>query len=339
MPSPSATPTATPTPTVDPARYGFVAGTNGRIVVRSERSGEPVLAIAGDLPSVSHDGKRIAFWRRGPQGGNPPQLRIAELPGGAERHVLTLASGSVGDRIVWSNDDSGLLYAVHSTEFFPGIGGGPRFARLESVELTASAPQPSTHPDLALTDGRVIVPLAWDNTGRTASALTTGEGGMSIDYITWDRAPGVTQNVVKRTRFPWTVVAHSVRASHDSKRMLAIDVGANVLRVWPTADISQAGMVAGGGGRIVDAAWRTGVVGDIAWIVDQTLSVFTYQTDSVRVIHRGQSFVLIHAWRADGTAIAINEQGRGDLLVDVAAQQAAALPDVGGSLAGGVFLR
>jgi hypothetical protein len=337
-PSPTATPT--PTPTIDPARYGLVAGTNGRIVVRSERSGDPVLAIAGDLPRVSHDGKRIAFWRLGPQGGNPPELRIAELPGGAERLVLSIASGSVGGTIVWSNDDTGLLYEVHSTEYHPGIGGGPRFSRLESVDLGAATPQPSTHADLTVTDGRVIVPLAWDNAGRAASGLTTGEGGMGIAYVTWDRASGVTQNVVKHTPFPFTVVAQSVRASHDSKRMLAIDVGTNVLRVWPIADVARADMVAGGGGRIVDAAWRTGVPADIAWVIDQTVSVFTYQTSNSRVIHRGGSFVLIEGWRMDGSALVIFEQGRrGRLVVDVATQQALEVPEFGAALAGGVLLR
>jgi hypothetical protein len=319
-------PTATPSPTIDPTRYGFVFGGNGRIVVRPERAADAVLALAGDLPSVSHDGKRIAFWRTGPQGGNPPQLRIAELPGGAERLVLPIPSGSLGGAIVWASDDNGLLYEVHSAEFFPGIGGGPRFTRLESVDLAVAATQPATHADLTLSDGRVIVPIAWDNAGRSASALTTGEGGMSGEYITWDRAPGVTQNVVKRTRFPWSVVAHSVRASHDAKRILAIDAGTNELRVWPIADIARADTVAGTGGRVVDASWRSGVPADIAWVVDQTMSVFTYQTGSARVIHRGQSFVLIEGWRSDGSGVAIHEQARGPLLVDVATAQATALP-------------
>jgi hypothetical protein len=334
------TATATPTPTIDPASYAFVLGVNGRITVRPERSADAVLAIAGDLPSVSHDGKRIAFWRMGPQGGNPPQLRIADLPGGAERLVLSIAAGSVGGAIVWSNDDSGLLYEVHSAQLNPGAGGGPRFSRLESVDLAAAAPQPSTHADLAVADGRVIVPVAWDNAGRTASALVTGEGGMGSAYITWDRAPGVTQNVVKHTPFPWTVIADSVRASHDEKRILAIDIGANVLRVWPIADITQAGMVAGGGGRIVDAAWRAGVPADIAWVVEQTVSVFTYQTNNARVIHRGQSFVLIEGWRSDGSALVIHEQARrGALVVDVATQQASEVAEFGAALAGGVLLR
>jgi hypothetical protein len=332
-------PTATPSPTIDPTRYGFVSGVNGRIVVRQERSADAVLTIAGDLPSVSHDGKRIAFWRIGAQGGNPPQLRIAELPGGAERLVLTIPSGSLGGEIVWASDDSGLLYEVHSAEYFPGPGGGPRSTRLESLDLAVAAPQPTTHAELTLSDGRVIVPIAWDNAGRSASALTTGEGGMASEYITWDRAPGVTQNVVRRTRFPWSVVAHSVRAAHDAKRILAIDAGANELRVWPIADIARADTVAGAGGRVVDASWRSGVPADIAWVVDQTVSVFTYQTGSVRVIHRGQSFVLIEGWRSDGSGLAIHEQGRGPLLVDIATPQTTALPEAGAKLAGGVLLR
>ncbi|HEV8656556.1 MAG TPA: hypothetical protein VGR85_13705, partial [Candidatus Limnocylindria bacterium] len=96
--------------------------------------------------------------------------------------------------------------------------------------------------------------------------------------------------------------------------------------------------VAGAGGRVVDASWRSGVPADIAWVVDQTVSVFTYQTGSVRVIHRGQTFVLIQGWRSDGSGLAIHEQG-GALLVDVATAQATALPEAGATLAGGVLLR
>jgi hypothetical protein len=332
-------PTATPSPTIDPTRYGLVYGGNGRITVRPERSADAALEIAGDLPSVSHDGKRIAFWRMGPQGGNPPQLRIAELPGGAERLVLAIPSGTLGGEIVWASDDSGLLYEVHSAEYLPGAGGGPRFSRLESLDLAVAAPQPVTHADLTLRNGPVIMPIAWDNAGRIASALTTGEGGMSGEYITWDRAPGVTQNVVRRTQFPWSVVADSVRASHDAKRILAIDVGTNELNVWPIADIARADTVAGAGGRVVDASWRSGVPADIAWVVDQTVGVFTYQTGSVRVIYRGQTLVLVQGWRSDGSGLAIHEQSRGALLVDVATSQATALPEAGAKLAGGVLLR
>ena len=50
-----------------------------------------------------------------------------------------------------------------------------------------------------------------------------------------------------------------MRASHDAKRILAIDVGTNELRVWPIADIARADTVAGAGGRVVDTSWRSGV--------------------------------------------------------------------------------
>src|SRR5437762_195885 len=79
--APPASPTVAPTPTgtADPARYGLLLRSSGRISVRSEVAfGTSVYATGGERPAASHDGRKIAFWRTGPQGSDPQELRIAE---------------------------------------------------------------------------------------------------------------------------------------------------------------------------------------------------------------------------------------------------------------------
>src|SRR5438445_8068801 len=72
----SSAPTAAPSPTAaDPSMYGVLLQAPGRIFVRRERSlSDVILAIGGEQPAASHDGRRVAFWRTAPQGNNPQEL-------------------------------------------------------------------------------------------------------------------------------------------------------------------------------------------------------------------------------------------------------------------------
>ena len=109
-----------------------------------------------------------------------------DVPGGAEQDVLTHGSPpACGGSIVWSNDGTGLLYAIHSREIFPGMGGGPTV--LHARELRSSQPRrhaAATNSELRLTNGCVFVPLSWDKAGALSTALVTGEGGMGRSYVT-----------------------------------------------------------------------------------------------------------------------------------------------------------
>jgi hypothetical protein len=314
-------PTAVPSPTTtDPNRYGVLLQAPGRIFVRRERSlSDVILAIGGEQPAASHDGRHIAFWRTGTQRNNPQELRIVDVVGGAERMLTGLPAAAAGGPIVWANDDSGLLWEVHSTEYFAGIGGGPKFSRLESKELSDSAfPPGATHSELMLNSGRWFVPLAWDKPGAIASALITGEGGMTVGYVTWDRKVGGGQGAVKNVPMQWSAIAFTMRASHDAKLMLAIDLGANGLRVWPIGDISAAALIKPAAGMLTDARWRSGTSSDIAWVAGTNVEVFTYGTSAVGTVYRGQGMPFIEGWRADGSAIYLFEIGRGTFVVELA---------------------
>ena len=170
--TPVASPSPTATATADAARYGVLLGSGGRISVRSETTfPTSVYAAGGEHAVASHDGRRIAFWRTGPQGNNPQELRIADIPSGNERMLTSLPAGFAGGALVWSSADDGLFYEVHSTASFPGAGGGPRSSRLESYDLLATQAPGATDGSLMLTDGRVFIPLAWDRSGALCSAL------------------------------------------------------------------------------------------------------------------------------------------------------------------------
>jgi hypothetical protein len=263
-----------------------------------------------------------------------------DVSGGAVSRIMSIAAGLEGGVIVWSNDGTGLLYEVHSSQQLPGAGGGPQSSALESFDLSTPQAPPAMHSDLRLTSGAVFVPLSWDKAGLLATALVTGEGGFGRSYVTWDRRPQTAgQSPVKLTQFPWSVVAFTVQASPDAKRTLAIDGAANVLRVWSGGDIAAAGMVAPGSAKLSDARWRAGTPADVAWVVDNNVAVFTYQTDNVRTIYRGQNTVRILSWRADGSGIVLNEMGRVNFVVELSSGQATELSDFGGVIAGAVLLR
>jgi hypothetical protein len=319
--TPTAVATASPAPTaLDPSAYGVLLQAPGRIFVRRERQlSDVILAIGGEHPAASHDGRRIAFWRTGTQRNNPQELYIVDVVGGAERMLTGLPAAAAGGPIVWANDDSGLLWEVHSTEYFAGIGGGPKFSRLESKELSDSAfPPGSTHSELMLNSGRWFVPLAWDKRGAIASALITGEGGMTVGYVTWDRKLAGGQGAVRNVPMQWSAIAFTMRASHDAKLMLAIDLGANGLRVWPIGDISAAALIKPAAGMLTDARWRSGSSSDIAWVAGANVELFTYGTTAVGRVYRGQGMTFIEGWRADGSAIYLFESARGTFVVEMA---------------------
>ncbi len=339
--APTSIATAAPSPTGDPSRYGVLLQAPGRIFVRRERPlTDVILAVGGEQPAASHDGKRIAFWRAGPPGNNPQELRIAEIIGGAERMLTALPAGDLGGAIVWANDDTGLLYEAHSGQLVPGAGGGPRSSRLESFDLSAAQTPLAGDSALVQSGGTRFVPLAWDKRAALASAVVTTEGGMSINYVTWDRKtlPG-GEGVVARVPFSWPSTAASIRASHDGKLMLAIDLAANALRVWPTADIAAATLVRPASGTLADAGWRAGTLRDVTWVVGTTVEVFTYGTSPIAVIYRGQSTVFLEGWRADGSALLLYEIAHGTFVIDLANLSPTKIWDDDLAVLGGLLLR
>lgn len=235
-PAPSAAPThvasSSPSPSAT-AAYAYLAGhaDEDRFAIRTEADGRTLREIRGRRPAISPDGRAIAYWRTGPGSapdfGPPHVLTVHTVATGAERTLVQLGADSRGGPIVWAADGTGLLYEEHSAEFLPapGPGGGPRRSTLVSYDLTATQAQGATASDVVLTDGRVFVPVTWDRASQIASAVTTGEGGYAVEYMTWDRRvlPAGAQAVkFARVPFAWLMVAHTVRASSDAKHVLGV---------------------------------------------------------------------------------------------------------------------
>jgi len=353
--TPAATPTNAPSSSVspssaaaDPARYGYVMASQGRIVVRGERATASALALGGNAPAASHDGKRIAFWRTGPQGSNPQELRIVDVISGTERVVTTAPSAWNGGAIAWSNHDSGLLYEIHRVAD-PNAPPGPPVAppsRMFSIDLAAPSAQPLTHASLDFDRGLVFIPLAWDEAAGIAAALTTGEGGYAAEWVVWDKKA----NTVKKTRFPWQVIYGDVSVSTDASMALANDWGANALHFWPLADIGNDQRLTPRPDATVKsrgASWRPGARGEFAWVTGSSVSLYTFATDRVPTpLASGQDIAIV-GWRADGSGILVTQFGGGIFVVDLATLQVTPLPNLApvgaaeslGPPVGGVLLR
>ena len=344
----TAPPAVTPSPTIapspspdDPSRYGYIVASQGRIVVRGERATDSSLAIGGDLPVASHDGKRIAFWRAGPEGSSPQELRTVDVASTTERVVTTAPVGWNGGAIAWASDDSGLLFEVDRIRD-PNAPPAPPSAppsRMFSIDLAAASAQPVTDPALDLPGGLVFIPLAWDTSTGIAVALTTGEGGYAVEWVVWDKRAGS----VKKTRFPWQIIYSEVKVSSNASMALANDRSANGVRFWAVTNIADALILTPGPDptiKSLDASWRPGSPGDFAWVQGFSASLYTYGTDRVpTLLHRGQSDLALVTWRADGSGVLLNENGRGVFVVDLATLRETALPHLGFTTIGGVFLR
>lgn len=94
------------------------------------------------------------------------------------RTVATLPSGFLGQRLAWSTDSQGILYAAE-TEGYGGITGGAGKATLTAIDLTnPQAPIADAMP--TRTDGAFYVPIAWDKAKKIYAAVLSGEGGFVV---------------------------------------------------------------------------------------------------------------------------------------------------------------
>ncbi len=342
-------------------RYGYVFSTQeGRIFVRRERDAAPVsmqgatsptpgpavFELEGISPTVSSDGKRLAYWRTTPNVG-ATDLRVLDVANPAsDRSALTLTGQTIGAAVVWSNDGQGLLVATRSRE---GVGpfGAPAQYDLLMLDLTSTPPGTRTAA-AQVTGGRVYLPVAWDRPGQVAAAVVTGEGGYATEYVTWS---GRAASPFARAPIPRPLVlADRVQASADAKLVLALEDNLTNLRVWPIEDITKAETISHPS-RILSAFWRPGPTApyEVIWTVGSRVELFRYRTDSLTVLYTSTGNVAAVAVRPDGSGVLITESSGGPpppttrlLVVDVATRQTTDLSTTVGSvhpLSRGVLLR
>lgn len=314
--SPQATQTATASPTAAAAdRYGYVfimqanqPCTSGcRVVVRRERDGTIAFELDGVLPSVSPDGKRLAYWRTTPDLG-PTDLRVLEVADPrTDRSVYRLTGQTLGSSMVWSNDGEGLLIVTRSPDYAPSPGPSHCFAETTVLMLDLATTPPATRSAVAPgSSACVYLPVAWDRPGRVAAAVTTGPGGYAVEYVTWN---GNAATPFARGPVPRLVLAGSVRAATDAKFVAALEDNLTVLRVWPVADITKAEHLRQPA-RISLPLWRPGAH-ELLWTVGQRLEVLRYPGGSPTTLHTSSASFGLVAVRPDGSGVLIGESSVG----------------------------
>ena len=336
-PAPSASPSVSPTasatrsaaassPTVSAAasptgeasaRYGYVVIGGGGFAVISETGttvhqspcGAPGRPCDQAKIAVSPDGKRVAYWIAAQ--GAPWELRVFDVASPtSSRTVATLPASFLGLGLRWSTDSQGVLFAAE-TEGYGGIRGGAGRATLSAVDLTSAQPLAGDAMPVR-TDGRFYVPVAWDRTKKLFAAVLSGEGGFAPEYAVAD-ASGVREMKVPSGS---SMIAGQIEASDDATRVLGIDIGANVVRIWPIADTTKSFDVGPGPGARISAAHWMPSSDRVAWSVGERLDIFIPQTESSRTVYSSSGGVQLVALRPDGTGAVILSTG-GLLIVDV----------------------
>jgi hypothetical protein len=308
--SPSATalsPGPSATASTTDARYGYLAVGGGGFAVVDESGttiqqygcGAPGRGCNETMLAVSPDGRRVAFWLS----GQTPlwEVRVFDVAAPtAVRTVVTLPEGFEGLGMAWATDSRGLLFASQ-TVGYGGITGGAGRATLSAVDVTTPGPATDVMP--TRTDGAFYRPLAWDRTRNVVAAVTSGEGGYVGEY-TVKEGDRYSATRAKAGQF----LAWQLDASPDGTRVLAIDLAANVLRIWPVTNFAGSFEVRPGpGGRISAARWRS--AREVAWSYGERLDVFVPQTDTSRTVYTASGDVRLVALRPDGTGALVASGG------------------------------
>lgn len=314
--NPSATGTAVPSASViaggaTPSdRYGFILGDLQNSFRLASETGAVLGSKQGLSPTVSLDGRRVAYWYLPtPAGGGEVRTFDPATPSD-ERTILTLPTTErPGGGIAWSSDGAMLVLAVYTVEANPGPDGGPKTAYLRTVSASGGAAQ-----SIAQTTGRGYLPLGWDRASNVVAANELTGAGYTA-YLAVRIGSGAPQ--VTRTALTGQVL--SFQASPDATRVLAIWLDRNVVRIWPVAEFDKGyDVTPQGGKKIWTAAWRPRS-GDVGWGLDDRLDLWTPQTDNLHTVYTSKDGVISHLlFRPDGTAarVVTGPAGNIDLLID-----------------------
>jgi len=303
-------PTSGPNPTTMPGgdillddRFGFIVnaggGFAGTVYRIQTETGTRIGEFSGYAPAVSPDGRQVAYWQAGGPGA---ALRLIDPAKPTEtRTLLTLPSTERGGgSILWSPDRTALVIAVYSADSFEGVDGGPKVASLRTLSINGGAPREVAQ----LTNGRVLLPVAWDQKTGTIGAEESGAGGFMSAYDSIVlRANNDIQ--LERTAVQGRVIG--VQGSPDGTRILGIWMDENTVHIWPTANFGAAFPV-GKGGTLNGARWRPGSP-QVWWSVDLDIGWFMPQTDSSAVMYGGAVPLAIDSFRPDGSAVVLSTTG------------------------------
>jgi hypothetical protein len=320
-------PTTTPSgsPSLSPAvlddRFGFLVTTAAaKTSLRTETGGPPKGVKPGfraDFDgigfAVSGSGTSIAYWHTAAGGGAPHELRIIRVGEDQEQTLMTLPASQLGGTIVWSEDQSGLLYEVHAVESVGGAGGGPKSSSLESYDLRAS--QANGRGYGMLTNGRVYAPIAWSRSANLVAAGETGEGGFMSAYVTFTTAilpPG--QSDSNRAAVADRMVMGTVHASSDARFVLGALLDSGAIRWWPLSDYAAGRVASASGSSITGAAWQPNTT-RFAYVAGDDLVLYDVTSGSATSAARGVRGNSVRTFRPDGSAVILVAQSAGDATI------------------------
>jgi len=161
-------PTASPkpSPTAYAGHYGVLVWTASGYVVRREEGGPPLGTIDLDPIAVAPDGRYVAGWKNS---GSELQIRDVQAPSVIVRST-TLAAGERGTFVVWSIDESGLLFSVQ----------GPTWSALRTLEVTTASAAPK---EVVRYEATTLRPAEWDRRGGDLVAALITDGGSATEYV------------------------------------------------------------------------------------------------------------------------------------------------------------
>lgn len=320
--TPSAGPTAsaTPSPAATVTRaynddFGFVVtepGAGRTTTVRLE-SGTRLGSFDQEQLAVSPDGRQIAWFT--PFGTQPQQLRIATafeavaVAGPQSQLLRTIGATERGGPIVWSNDASGLLYVVSTTD--NPSSPGPETPSIYTVHTFDLRGRTDRAVLTSSTRGLVYQPYGWDRAANVAAVGETGGGGFlgSYDVIRF----GGTDVVVTKMAPPFAqVLAFSVKASSDAKLVLgATFANGGSLEWWPLADFGMRQTITGA----LNGVWRPqthevatigGCAGDPACGPNGGVRLLDVEKGTSRIVYGFTTANMnLRLFRADGSALIV----------------------------------
>ena len=281
-PSPTASPLAVPslaatTAPITPApsrvlgpesTYGMLAiADNARFTWKVRRENDPatVLTFSGDWPSVSPDGRTIAFWA---PNGVRTQLRIVSASGGAERTLLTLPSTERGEAIAWATGSSGLAVGIDANAILHGgIDPPPAYSAIRTIDL-----QSGEIRELIRRDETRLRPFGWARGRRLVTVAEFGGLGRILSYIRAAEGGTVTRDAFDTSANGDCTRAVALRLDTDATTVLAVQPqhcsdgngtfpGGSLVRLWPIDQSSaQAEVYDLGPVFLLDAQFRPGAL-------------------------------------------------------------------------------
>jgi hypothetical protein len=208
--------------------------------------------------AVSPDGKRVAILRSGQTGQGI--ITFTTVKPDDITYVMDMAG--TGELIVgppvWAADGSdSLLIGVVKPGADVGVEPPPAYSALRAVDVRTRA-----ITEIAKASNQfVMVPVAWHPASRTATAVETGAGGFAYSYVVV-QGDRTTRTTFESGAPQGLVVAGTVRASPDGKRVLALSgrEGPVVVKWWPFDRFGEQSELrpTGSGDSVRAAAWRPG---------------------------------------------------------------------------------